>query len=240
MRKPTINIVTWTPLCRTWVKSFSQPSSSGMLLPSVGYQVRCFGHRALLLDAKPKKLSERVAAWKGEFGTIGLMVGGVVIILAIVLFVDVVIPTILRIVPLAVIGGFGAVFVGASSLFNYFMRGRSQQDPKKIESSRPAPSRAKPSEATATPPAGATSSTGETAPSLGKGPDPLPSLTPKDCPAPHPTPSIPANHTPPPAPAAAPPAAGPAAASPSVPDAPEKPTDPPGEHPPSPPAAPAH
>eukprot|EP00669_Euglena_mutabilis_P009148 TRINITY_DN4089_c0_g1_i1.p1 TRINITY_DN4089_c0_g1~~TRINITY_DN4089_c0_g1_i1.p1 ORF type:complete len:220 (-),score=10.49 TRINITY_DN4089_c0_g1_i1:233-892(-) len=194
MRKPPINIVTWTPLCRTLVKSFSQPSSSGMLLHSVGHQVRCFGHRALLLDAKPKKLSERVAAWKGEFGTIGLVVGGVVIILAIVLFVDVVIPTILRIVPLAVIGGFGAVFVGASSLFNYFMRGRSQQDPKKIESSRPAPSRAKPSEATAAPPAGAPqSSTGETAPSLGKGPDPLPSLTPKDGPAPHPAPSDPSH-----------------------------------------------
>lgn len=46
--------------------------------------------------------------------------------------------------------------------------------------SRPAPSRAKPSEATATPPAGATSSTGETAPSLGKGPSQAPQIPPMD------------------------------------------------------------
>eukprot|EP00667_Euglena_gracilis_P021123 EG_transcript_23038 len=104
-----------------WGSPAPLPPCRGLSLPG---RPRFFHRPAVLCDNPARRpLAERVADLRHDLGTVGLAVVCVGAVLVVVLVLEVVIPTLTRVVPLAVVGLFGGVLLGLSTAFNHAMRG---------------------------------------------------------------------------------------------------------------------
>eukprot|EP00668_Euglena_longa_P019663 GGOE01024453.1.p6 GENE.GGOE01024453.1~~GGOE01024453.1.p6 ORF type:complete len:159 (-),score=23.15 GGOE01024453.1:489-965(-) len=104
------------------------PAMMGAPLSQV--RARFFSRHAALHGApvKGRTLGERVREWRHDLGTMGLAVVAMGAVLVVVVVLEVVVPTLTRVVPLAVVGFFGAILIGISTVFNYIMRGGKRKE----------------------------------------------------------------------------------------------------------------
>eukprot|EP00668_Euglena_longa_P036462 GGOE01046861.1.p4 GENE.GGOE01046861.1~~GGOE01046861.1.p4 ORF type:complete len:176 (-),score=27.83 GGOE01046861.1:523-1050(-) len=132
------------------------PAMMGAPLSQV--RARFFSRHAALHGApvKGRTLGERVREWRHDLGTMGLAVVAMGAVLVVVVVLEVVVPTLTRVVPtrvlpdhlcparptdpgasggangwkpsFAVVGFFGAILIGISTVFNYIMRGGKRKE----------------------------------------------------------------------------------------------------------------